>query len=107
MPSIVGKWPVNFRNRQTAKCGVIDGSGVLYLANEAKTLAQITTQLNDSAICIVSKVSSLRHMGFGSHRPTTIPLLNAHHRAARLALTRYHRDRSAEGWKRVAWRDEF
>ncbi|GFW56417.1 transposable element Tc1 transposase [Trichonephila clavipes] len=45
-------------------------------------------------------------MGFGNRRPTIVPLLNARHRAARLAWTRKHRDWSVEDWKRVAWSDE-
>ncbi|GFU80016.1 transposable element Tcb2 transposase [Trichonephila clavipes] len=44
-------------------------------------------------------------MYFGSHRPTRIPLLNARHRAARLAGAREHKDWSVEVWKRVAWSD--
>ncbi|GBN10646.1 hypothetical protein AVEN_45221-1 [Araneus ventricosus] len=45
-------------------------------------------------------------MGFGSHRPTTVPLLNACHQAARLAWSREHREWTLEDWKRVAWSDE-
>ncbi|GFV70626.1 transposable element Tcb2 transposase [Trichonephila clavipes] len=45
-------------------------------------------------------------MGFGSHRPTRVLLLNARHRTARLACAREHRDWSVEDWKRVAWSDE-
>ncbi|GFX33108.1 uncharacterized protein TNCV_5042761 [Trichonephila clavipes] len=45
-------------------------------------------------------------MGFGSRRPSRVPLLNARHRAARLARVREHRDWSVESWKRVAWSDE-
>ncbi|GFT45493.1 hypothetical protein TNCV_3781331 [Trichonephila clavipes] len=40
-------------------------------------------------------------MGFWSRRPRREPLLNARHRAARLAWAREPRD-----WKRVAWNDE-
>ncbi|GFU77407.1 HTH_Tnp_Tc3_2 domain-containing protein [Trichonephila clavipes] len=39
-------------------------------------------------------------------RPTRVPLLNIHHRAARLAWTRHHKDWRVEDWKRVAWSDE-
>ncbi|GBN10774.1 Transposable element Tcb2 transposase [Araneus ventricosus] len=42
-------------------------------------------------------------MGFGSSRSTRIPLLNARHRAARLAWVR---EWTLEDWKRVAWSDE-
>ncbi|GFV33701.1 uncharacterized protein TNCV_4568161 [Trichonephila clavipes] len=45
-------------------------------------------------------------MGFGSHRPTRVPLFNARHRAARLAWAREHRDWRVEHRKRVAWSDE-
>ncbi|GFV58510.1 HTH_Tnp_Tc3_2 domain-containing protein [Trichonephila clavipes] len=45
-------------------------------------------------------------MGFVSHRPLRVPLLNARLRAARLAWAREHRDWSVEDWKRVAWSDE-
>ncbi|GFU24495.1 HTH_Tnp_Tc3_2 domain-containing protein [Trichonephila clavipes] len=54
----------------------------------SQTVAQIATQLNDSASVTVSKRTvkrSLHLMDFGSSRLTRIPLLNAHHRAARLA----------------------
>ncbi|GBN27845.1 hypothetical protein AVEN_222637-1 [Araneus ventricosus] len=45
-------------------------------------------------------------MGFVSRRPTRVPLLNARHRAARLAWAREHREWSLEDWKRIAWSDE-
>ncbi|GFU78487.1 transposable element Tcb1 transposase [Trichonephila clavipes] len=45
-------------------------------------------------------------MGFGSRRPTRVPLLNARHRPARLAWARERRDWIVEDWKRVAWSDE-
>ncbi|GFW83410.1 HTH_Tnp_Tc3_2 domain-containing protein [Trichonephila clavipes] len=48
----------------------------------------------------------LYHIGFGSRRPTRVPLLNARHRAARLAWAREDRDWSVEDWKRVTWSDE-
>ncbi|GFX34319.1 transposable element Tc1 transposase [Trichonephila clavipes] len=50
--------------------------------------------------------SELHRMGFGSHRPTRVPLLNARHRAARLAWAREQRDWSVEEWKRVARSDK-
>ncbi|GFW25446.1 HTH_Tnp_Tc3_2 domain-containing protein [Trichonephila clavipes] len=56
-------------------------------------IAQITTQLNQGASCRVSKRTvqrSLHRMGFGNRRPTRVPLLNAHHRAARLAWAKEH-----------------
>ncbi|GFY13528.1 uncharacterized protein TNCV_4958981 [Trichonephila clavipes] len=46
-------------------------------------------------------------MGFGSHKPTRVPLLNGRYRAARLAWERVHRDWILEDWKRVASSDEF
>ncbi|GFT89776.1 transposable element Tcb2 transposase [Trichonephila clavipes] len=49
---------------------------------------------------------SLHRVGFRSHRPTRVPLLNARHRAAHLAWTRQHRDWSVEDWKQIAWNDE-
>ncbi|GFV63353.1 HTH_Tnp_Tc3_2 domain-containing protein [Trichonephila clavipes] len=75
----------------------------------SQTLAHITTQLNDGANRTVSKRTmqrSLHGMGFGSRRPTRVPLLNARHRAALLAGEREHRDRSIEDWKQEAWNDE-
>ncbi|GBL82581.1 Transposable element Tc1 transposase [Araneus ventricosus] len=45
-------------------------------------------------------------MGFGSRRPTRVPLLNARHQAARLAWAREHREWTLEDWERVAWSDE-
>ncbi|GFW99816.1 transposable element Tc1 transposase [Trichonephila clavipes] len=45
-------------------------------------------------------------MGFGSRRPTSVPLLNARHRDARLVWAREHRDWSVDDWERVAWGDE-
>ncbi|GBL88685.1 hypothetical protein AVEN_195668-1 [Araneus ventricosus] len=45
-------------------------------------------------------------MGFGSRRPTRVPLLNARHRAALLARAREHRERTLEDWERVVWRNE-
>ncbi|GFU29330.1 HTH_Tnp_Tc3_2 domain-containing protein [Trichonephila clavipes] len=64
-----------------------------------RTLAQITTHFNDGASRTVSKWTvqrSLHRMGFGSRRPTRVPLLNAHHRAARLAWAREYRNWSVE-----------
>ncbi|GBL86930.1 hypothetical protein AVEN_172034-1 [Araneus ventricosus] len=60
-----------------------------------QTLAQITIQLNQGASRTDSKrtvQSSLQRMGFGSRRPTRVPLLNARHRAAHLAWAREHRE---------------
>ncbi|GFW82334.1 transposable element Tcb2 transposase [Trichonephila clavipes] len=45
-------------------------------------------------------------MGFGSRRPTSVPLFNARHWASRLAWARERRDWSVEDWKRVTWSDE-
>ncbi|GFW66664.1 HTH_Tnp_Tc3_2 domain-containing protein [Trichonephila clavipes] len=60
-----------------------------------QTLAPITTQLNDGVNRTVSKRTgqhSLHRIGFGSHRPTTVPLVNARHRAACFTWAREHRD---------------
>ncbi|GFW53169.1 transposable element Tc1 transposase [Trichonephila clavipes] len=46
-------------------------------------------------------------MGFGSRRPTRVPLLNARHWAACFAWAREHRDWSVEDRKRVVWSDEY
>ncbi|GFU17575.1 HTH_Tnp_Tc3_2 domain-containing protein [Trichonephila clavipes] len=54
----------------------------------SQTLTQTTTLLNDGASRTVNKRTvqrSLHRMGFESNRPTRVPLLNARHRAARLA----------------------
>ncbi|GFV67216.1 transposable element Tcb2 transposase [Trichonephila clavipes] len=42
----------------------------------------------------------------GSRRPTRVPLLNAHQRAALLAWAIEHRDWSLEAWKPVTWSDK-
>ncbi|GFU42011.1 hypothetical protein TNCV_4676981 [Trichonephila clavipes] len=75
----------------------------------SQTLAQFTTQLNDGASRTVSKRTvqrSLDSIGFGSRRPTRVPLLNARHRVSRLARAREHRGCNEDDWKRVAWSDE-
>ncbi|GFV83044.1 HTH_Tnp_Tc3_2 domain-containing protein [Trichonephila clavipes] len=57
----------------------------------SQTLAHITNQLNDGASRTISKrivQRSLHRMDFGSRRSTRVPLLNGHHRAARLSWTR-------------------
>ncbi|GFT69662.1 HTH_Tnp_Tc3_2 domain-containing protein [Trichonephila clavipes] len=57
----------------------------------SQTLAQITTQLNDGANRTVSKRTMqrfLHRLGLGSRQSTTVPLLNARHRDARLSWTR-------------------
>ncbi|GFT60108.1 hypothetical protein TNCV_2687691 [Trichonephila clavipes] len=41
-----------------------------------------------------------------NRRPTRVQLLNARHRAERLAWAGEHRYRNVEDWKRVAWSDE-
>ncbi|GFU82469.1 hypothetical protein TNCV_4506111 [Trichonephila clavipes] len=59
-----------------------------YVRQRSQTLAQITTHLNYGDIHTVSKRTvqyQLHRMGFGRRRPMRIPLLNAHHRVARLA----------------------
>ncbi|GFW67449.1 HTH_Tnp_Tc3_2 domain-containing protein [Trichonephila clavipes] len=56
-------------------------------SQRSQTLAQITTQLNDGTSSTISKGTvqrSLHRIGFRSHRPTRILLLNARHQAARL-----------------------
>ncbi|GFU48609.1 transposable element Tc1 transposase [Trichonephila clavipes] len=76
----------------------------------SQTLAQITSQFNDRASRAVSKRAvqrSLQRVVFGRRRPTRVPLLNAHHRAARLAWTRKRRDWSVENKKRIAWSDGY
>ncbi|GBN46481.1 Transposable element Tcb2 transposase [Araneus ventricosus] len=45
-------------------------------------------------------------MGFESRRPTKVQLLNARHRAARLAWARESREWTLEDWNCVAWSDE-
>ncbi|GFV05509.1 hypothetical protein TNCV_227201 [Trichonephila clavipes] len=49
---------------------------------------------------------SLHCIGFRSRRPTSIPFLSAHYRAARLAWAREYNDWRVVGWKRVARSDE-
>ncbi|GFV65793.1 HTH_Tnp_Tc3_2 domain-containing protein [Trichonephila clavipes] len=74
-------------------------------SRRSQALAPITTQLNDGTSCTVIKWTvqhSYHRMDFG----TRVPLLNTHHRAARLAWVREHRDWSIEDWKRVAWSGE-
>ncbi|GFV63969.1 HTH_Tnp_Tc3_2 domain-containing protein [Trichonephila clavipes] len=74
-------------------------------SQRSQTLAHIITQLNDSASRTVSKRTvqhSLPRMGFGSHQPTRVPLLNARHWVASLAWTSEHREWSVEDRKRVA-----
>ncbi|GFU50338.1 HTH_Tnp_Tc3_2 domain-containing protein [Trichonephila clavipes] len=63
-------------------------------SQRSQTLAQITTQLNDGARRTVSKWTvplSLHRMGFGTRRPTRVPLINVRHRAARLVWAREQR----------------
>ncbi|GBN20419.1 hypothetical protein AVEN_216108-1 [Araneus ventricosus] len=74
-----------------------------------QTLAQITTQFNQSISRTTSKRTiyrSVHGIGFGSRRPTRVPLLNAHHWAARLDWAREHREWTVEDRERVAWGDE-
>ncbi|GFX60089.1 HTH_Tnp_Tc3_2 domain-containing protein [Trichonephila clavipes] len=64
-------------------------------SQRSQTLAQITTQLNEGVSCTVSKQTvqhSLHRMGFRSHRPMSVSLLNYRHRAASLARAREHRN---------------
>ncbi|GFU69646.1 uncharacterized protein TNCV_2559361 [Trichonephila clavipes] len=59
-----------------------------YVNQRSQTLPQITIQLNDGASRTVSKrfVQRLPHrVGFGSRRPTRVPLLNARHRAEHIS----------------------
>ncbi|GFT04255.1 hypothetical protein TNCV_1928391 [Trichonephila clavipes] len=42
--------------------------------------------------------ASPHSMGFDSRRPSRVPLPNVHHRAARLAWAREHRNWSVEDW---------
>ncbi|GBN83292.1 Transposable element Tcb2 transposase [Araneus ventricosus] len=74
-------------------------------SQRSQTLSQITTQLSRTVFKRAVQRSPHR-MGFGSHRPTRVPLLNARHRTARLAWARGHREWTLEDWKRVAWSDE-
>ncbi|GFW88870.1 HTH_Tnp_Tc3_2 domain-containing protein [Trichonephila clavipes] len=65
--------------------------------------------LNDGASRKLSKRTvqrSLHCKGLWGDRPTRVLLLNARHRAARLAWSREYRDWSVVDWKRVAWSDE-
>ncbi|GFX69386.1 HTH_Tnp_Tc3_2 domain-containing protein [Trichonephila clavipes] len=49
---------------------------------------------------------SLHRKGFGSHRPTRVPLLDTRHWAARLAWAKDHRGWSVEDWELLAWSDD-
>ncbi|GFU77128.1 HTH_Tnp_Tc3_2 domain-containing protein [Trichonephila clavipes] len=60
-------------------------------SQRSQILAQSSTQFNEGPSRTVSKWNvqrSLHRMGFGSSRPKRVPLLNACHRAARLAWAR-------------------
>ncbi|GFY21309.1 HTH_Tnp_Tc3_2 domain-containing protein [Trichonephila clavipes] len=81
----------------------------IILCQRSQTLAQITPQLNDGASRTVSKwtVQHLHHrMGFGSRRPTRVPLFKARYRAARLAWKRERRDECRGLKTQVALSDE-
>ncbi|GBM42732.1 hypothetical protein AVEN_219173-1 [Araneus ventricosus] len=78
-------------------------------SQRSRTLAQITTPINQGARRTVSKRTvqrSLHRKGFGSRRPTRVPLLNARHRAKCLAWAREQREWIKEDLKRVACSDE-
>ncbi|GFV34904.1 HTH_Tnp_Tc3_2 domain-containing protein [Trichonephila clavipes] len=78
-------------------------------SQRSQKLAQIFIQLNDGETRTVRKRNvqrSLHRMGFGSRRPTRVLLLNARHRAVRLAWAREHRNCRVEDSKRVAWSEE-
>ncbi|GFW20783.1 HTH_Tnp_Tc3_2 domain-containing protein [Trichonephila clavipes] len=92
-----GQLALKVRGKRCVRCIVRSQRG--------QTLALITNQLNDSASRTDSKRTAQRSlllMGFGSHRPSRVPLLNACHRAAHLVWAREH-ETSVEDWKRVAW----
>ncbi|GFW04573.1 HTH_Tnp_Tc3_2 domain-containing protein [Trichonephila clavipes] len=60
-----------------------------------------TNSLNDGVSRTVSKQTvqrPLHLMGFGSRRPTRVPLLNARHLAAHLDWAREYRDWSVKDW---------
>ncbi|GFT01714.1 HTH_Tnp_Tc3_2 domain-containing protein [Trichonephila clavipes] len=64
-------------------------------SQRSQTLAHIATQFNDGASRTVSKRTvqrSFHSMGFGSDRPTRVPLFNARYRAVPLVWAREHRD---------------
>ncbi|PRD21338.1 UNVERIFIED_CONTAM: hypothetical protein NCL1_51997 [Trichonephila clavipes] len=68
-------------------------------SQRSQALAQITLQLNVGASRTVNKRTaqrSLNRMGFGSRRPTRVPLLNACYQSARLAWAKEYRDWSVD-----------
>ncbi|GBM72907.1 hypothetical protein AVEN_68487-1 [Araneus ventricosus] len=67
---------------------------------------QITTQGASRTVSKRTVQRSPHLLGCGIRRPTRVPLLNARHRAARLAWARELREWTLEDWKRVAWSDE-
>ncbi|GFX82731.1 HTH_Tnp_Tc3_2 domain-containing protein [Trichonephila clavipes] len=66
-------------------------------SQQNQAFSEINTRLNDGARRRVSKWTvplSFHRMGFGSRRPTRVPLLNARHQAVRLAWGREQRNLS-------------
>ncbi|GBO39366.1 hypothetical protein AVEN_69439-1 [Araneus ventricosus] len=105
------------KTRDRANCKghlALNERGVRWLihivrSQRSQTLAQITTQLDQGASRTTSKQTiqrSLHGVCFGSRRLARVPLLNTHHRAARLDWAREHREWTLEDWEQVAWSDE-
>ncbi|GFS83383.1 transposable element Tc1 transposase [Trichonephila clavipes] len=100
---------VELKSAKNGSYGIPLSRGWLRGILPAKPKISSTPQLNDGASRTVSKRTvkrSLHRVGYGSRRPTRVPLLNVRHRAACLAWARKHSDWSVEDWKRVAWSDE-
>lgn len=77
--------------------------------NRHATLRQITAGINVGRTRDVSDRTvrrNLSSLGYGSRRPTRVPLLTARHRLQRLSWAREHIGWSLDQWKTVAWSDE-
>lgn len=78
-------------------------------SNRQVTLREMTAEINVSRttnVCVRTVQRNVTSMGYGSRRPTRVPLLDARHRLQRLSWARDHIGWTLDDWKTVAWSDE-
>ena len=73
------------------------------------TVRQITAQFNTGRARNVSQWTirrDMRALGYGSRRPTRVPLLTLRHRTLRIAFASNHLGWTLQQWRNVIWSDE-
>ena len=77
---------------------------LLLITDKQHCVKLLQDSMKDVSVRTVRR--NLALMGYGSRRPTRVPLLTERHRLQRLTWARDHLGWTLDDWKTVAWSDE-